>query len=307
MINPYQQQLIMHQSSAATPSAPPSFNMVTGAPKESSLWDSFTEFFGDPTNQQILQGAGAVGLLGTAYSQLGDIGQQGLGLGQELAQTQLGQTAFTPYTFTTATGGQYQAGIDPATGQLLTSMALSPQEQALQQQLQGGAGGFFAQAMQDPAQREMAVYERMRAAMAPEEQRQQLALEERLANQGRLGVRTNLFGGTPEQFALSKAQEEAKYGAMLQAMGQAQAEQAQQAALGQQYLAGSYVPQAQLLSAFQPGLTSAAAQQQAQLYGAGLFGEATASGIDALLGSALGQANLFGAAGTGLLAGLVGA
>lgn len=271
------------------------------------VWTGVTDFFGNQTNQDILGGIGALGLLTSAYNRLGGVGEQGLNLGNQLAQTQLGQAAFTPYTFTTATGGQYQAGVDPATGQLLTSMALSPEEQALQQQLQGGAGGFFAQAMQDPAMREMAVYERMRAAMAPEEQRQQLALEERLANQGRLGVRTNLFGGTPEQFALSKAQEEAKYGAMLQAMGQAQAEQAQQAALGQQYLAGSYVPQAQLLSAFQPGLTSAAAQQQAQLYGAGLFGEATASGIDALLGSALGQANLFGAAGTGLLAGLVGA
>lgn len=278
-----------------------------GGSSLSDLLGGISGFFGDTTNQQLLQGVGALGLLTSAYNRLGGVGEQGLNLGQQLAQTQLGQAAFTPYTFTTATGGQYQAGVDPATGQLLTSMALSPEEQALQQQLQGGAGGFFAQAMQDPAMREMAVYERMRAAMAPEEQRQQLALEERLANQGRLGVRTNLFGGTPEQFALSKAQEEAKYGAMLQAMGQAQAEQAQQAQLGQQYLAGSYVPQAQLLSAFQPGLTSAAAQQQAQLYGAGLFGEATASGIDALLGSALGQANLFGAAGTGLLAGLVGA
>jgi hypothetical protein len=40
------------------------------------------------------------------------------------------------------------------------------------------------------------------------------------------------------------------------------------------------------------------------LYGTGLFGEATASGIDALLGAGLGQANLMGAAGTGLLSGL---
>jgi hypothetical protein len=42
------------------------------------------------------------------------------------------------------------------------------------------------------------------------------------------------------------------------------------------------------------------------LYGTGLFGEATASGIDALLASGLGQANLIGEAGTGLLSGLFG-
>jgi len=146
----------------------------------------------------------------------------------------------------------------------------------------------------------------MRATMAPEERRQQLALEERLASQGRLGLRTAQFGGAPEQFAMAQAQEEARNRAMLGAMQQAQAEQAQQATLGQQYLGAGYVPQAQMLSALAPGQTAAAAQQQAQLYGTGLFGEATASGIDALLGSALGQANLLGSAGTGLLAGLFG-
>ena len=146
----------------------------------------------------------------------------------------------------------------------------------------------------------------MRVAQRPEEERQRLALEERLAGQGRLGVRTAQFGGSPEQFALAQAQEESRNRAMLGAMQQAQAEQQQQAGLGQQYLAGSYVPQAQLLSSITPGMTAAGQAQQAQLYGTGLFGEATASGIDALLGAALGQANLFGAAGTGLLAGLVG-
>ena len=77
----------------------------------------------------------------------------------------------------------------------------------------------------------------------------------------------------------------------------------QQAQLGQQYLGASYIPQAQLLSALTPGQTAAAQAQQAQLYGTGLFGEATASGIDALLGSALGQANLMGTVGAGLLSG----
>jgi hypothetical protein len=76
------------------------------------------------------------------------------------------------------------------------------------------------------------------------------------------------------------------------------------AQLGQQYLGAGYVPQAQLLGALTPGQTAAAQAQQAQLYGTGLFGEATASGIDALLGSALGQANLMGTVGAGLLSGV---
>jgi len=253
------------------------------------------------------QGLAGIGLLLNAYNRLGGIGDEGLRLGQDLASTQMEQAAFRPYTVTTSTGGQFGTQIDPATGQLSTTMAMSPQEQAFQQQMFGGAGQFFDQAAIPTGDREAAIFERMRATMSPEEQRQRLALEERLAAQGRLGVRTAQFGGAPEQFALAQAQEEARNRAMLGAMQQAQAEQAQQAALGQQYLGASYLPQQQMLAAFQPGQTAAAAQQQAQLYGTGLFGEATASGIDALLASGLGQANLMGEAGTGLLSGLFGA
>jgi hypothetical protein len=88
---------------------------------------------------------------------------------------------------------------------------------------------------------------------------------------------------------------------MLTAMQQAQAEQAQQAALGGQFLAGSFVPQAQLTAAAQPALTTAQLAQRGQLSGAGMFGEAEMSGIEALLSSGIGQANLMGQIGTGLL------
>ena len=87
---------------------------------------------------------------------------------------------------------------------------MSPEEQALQAQLLGGAGQFFGQAQAPTTDREAEIYERMRATMAPEERRQQLALEERLASQGRLGLRTAQFGGAPEQFAMAQAQEEAR-------------------------------------------------------------------------------------------------
>lgn len=250
------------------------------------------------------QGLAGLGLLTSAYGRLGDIGERGLTLGQQLAETQLGQAAFRPYTVTTATGGQFGMTQDPVTGAMTYQLGVSPEEQAFREQMFGGAGQFFEQAAMPTADRESAVYERMRAAMSPEEERQRLALEERLAAQGRLGVQTAQFGGAPEQFALAQAQEEARNRAMLSAMQQAQREQAQQAALGGQFLGSSYLPQQMLLQALTPGQTAAAQQQQAQLYGTGLFGEATASGIDALLGAGLGQANLMGAAGTGLLSGL---
>lgn len=350
-----------------------------------------------------LTGAAGTGLLASAYSDLGKIGERGLTLGTELAEKQLGQAEFRPYTITTGTGGRFGVTRDPATGQLATTMSYSPQEQALSQALFGqagqmlgqptpgsmqvqqagmdvlgrgqgmigqpafgidptraastqafGLGGqFMEQAGMPASDREAALYERMRATQTPEEERQRLELEQRLAAQGRLGVSTAQYGGTPEQLAMAKAQEEAKSQAMLSAMGQARAEQAQQAALGAQYaglgttlagqqqalsagqqaqalqalqagqgllggsqalmsgqqqlgmgaLAGAYLPQQQLAAALSAGQTAAAQQQQAQLYGAGLFGEARASGIDMLLASALGQANLAGGLGSGLLGG----
>ena len=112
------------------------------------------------------------------------------------------------------------------TGGLEVGMTLSPQEQAMQQQLFGGAGGFFGQAQMPTAAREQAIFERMRAAQRPEEERQRLALEERLAAQGRLGTSSAAYGGaTPEMLAMATAQEEARTRSMLGAMQQAQAEQ----------------------------------------------------------------------------------
>ena len=86
------------------------------------------------------------------------------------------------------------------------------------------------------ADREQAVFERIRATQRPEEERQRLALEERLFGQGRLGVSSAMFGGTPEQLALAKAQEEARNQASLMAIQQAQRERIDQAALANQTL-----------------------------------------------------------------------
>jgi hypothetical protein len=190
-------------------------------------------------------------------------------------------------------------------GGLEVGMTLSPQEQAMQQQLFGGAGGFFGQAVQPTVDREQAIFERMRAAQRPEEERQRLALEERLAAQGRLGVSSAAYGGaTPEMLAMATAQEEARNRAMLGAMQQAQAEQAQQAGLGQQFLGASYLPQTQLLAAVQPSQRMAELQQQAQLYGTGLFGETAMSGLESRLLAEQARANLLGGIGSNVLAGL---
>jgi hypothetical protein len=268
------------------------------------MWD-FLEDLGKFLIKPEVLLPGVVGglLTGEAYGRLSDIGKQARTGAEELAAQQMEQTQFRPFTVTTATGAGLGTQVTPE-GAIETTMGLSPQEQAMQQQLFGGAGGFFGQAMQPTVDREQAIFERMRAAQRPEEQRQRLATEERMAAQGRLGLSSAAYGGaTPELLAQETAINEARNRAMLGAMQQAQAEQMQQAALGQQFLGAGYLPQQQLLAATQPAQQLAALQQQAQLQGAGLFGEATMSGLEAQLIAEQARANLLGQTGTGLLSG----
>ena len=262
------------------------------------------------SGEDVASTAAALGL-GTAglalaekgYSDVGEIGERAYGefTGPDgLAQELSGMLEFQPYTVTSATGGQFGMRRDPATGQMTYQLQTSPEEQELQRQQMERAGMFFEQAAMPTADREQQVYERMRAAMTPEEERQRLALEQRLAAQGRLGTRTSMFGGTPEQLALAQAQEEAKNQAILNAMQFAGQEQQRQAQLGSGMLAAGYVPQAQLLNALQPGMTAAERARQAQAQQAQTYGQTYASGLEALLSSGLAQANLAGGFGSSL-------
>lgn len=278
-----------------------------------------------------------------------------------LAQEALGMSQFRPFTVASTLGGGFSADpqFDPNnrfTG-VKTSMTLSPEEEAFRDtmltksyeqlaatpfgQTQGrraarqafGLGSGMMRDLRDTdmAQREQDIYGRIRATQTPEEQRQRLAQEERLAAQGRLGVRTAQFGGTPEQFAMDKAQAEARNTAMLQAMGQAQAEQAQLAQQAQMFtgmgsqlsqtdlqqlaaqqnlgvgsMASAYLPQTQMMQLQQAMLPYSQMQQQGQLFGAGQYGETMMSGLEARLVAEQARANLLGSLGTGLLGGLLG-
>jgi len=267
----------------------------------------FFDFLGglaDYITQPSVLLPGIVGglLTGEAYGRLSDIGREARTGAEELAARQLEMSQFKPFTVTTATGAGFGSMMTPE-GTLQTTMTLSPEEQALQQQLLSGAGGFFGQATQPTAAREQEIFRRMRTAMSPEEQRQRQELEQRLAAQGRLGTRTSQFGGTPEALTLAKAQEEARNQAMISAMQQAQAEQMQQAALGQQFLGAGYIPQQQLIAGIQPGVGQQQLEQQTRQFGAGMFGEATMSGLEAQLIAEQARANLLGGVGANLLSG----
>lgn len=270
-------------------------------------------FFGDLATELGFGSAGDLGRTGAVlaglalaregYKDIGDIGQQAYRemAGPEGIASQLqGMLEFQPYTVTTATGGQFGMTQDPVTGEMSYGVQMSPDEQALQQQLLSQSQQMYGQAAMPVADREQEVFQRMMTAITPEQERERLDLEQRLAAQGRLGVQTAQFGGTGEQLSLAKAQEEARNKAMLGAMQFAGDEQARQAQLAQGMLSGSYVPQTALLSALQPGMTAAEQRRAALSEQARTYGETYTTGLEALLQAGLGQAGIAGGFGTQL-------
>ena len=253
--------------------------------------------------------AAGIGLAYKGYEDIGDIGERAYGefAGPDgLAERIGGMLEFQPYTVTTATGGRFGMTQDPTTGEMQYGLTMSPEEQEFQRRRFEQSGMFFDQAAVPVAEREQQVFERMMTAMSPSQERERLALEQRLAAQGRLGTQTAAFGGTPEALTLAKAQEEARNQAMLQAMEFAGTEQQRQAQLGTGMLGASYVPQAQLLSAITPGMTAAEQRRAALSEQAKSYGETYAAGLNALLSAGLGQANIAGGFGSSLARGGLG-
>lgn len=271
----------------------------------------------------LATGLGAVYGFDKGISDVQDVGSRALQRAETAATDVAGQTQFKPFTVTSGIGG---ATTTP-TGSLTTT--LSPEQQALQQQLQGfgtqafGMLGSPEQRAQEqasvlgmisggmsPQQREAEIMQRLQAAVSPEQERQRLALEERLASQGRLGVSTAQYGGTPEQLALEKAIAEQQAGLGVSAMEQARAEQQQQASqtlaglqetrqrlglfgdLGLQSLAGSYLPQQQLLATLSPAIDIANLTNLGQRQGAQLGSSLIQSGLTAQLGAETAASNL---------------
>lgn len=265
---------------------------------------------------------GAVGGLGGLLSglggvKLGDLTKAGLGIGaiidamgrlsdigSDLSSGALnvareGQeaTAFKPFTVSTAFGDIVTT---PEGGYTTT---LTPEQEAIRQQAYGGISGALTGAMGPTDARVADVYERIRAAQRPEEARQRLALEERLVGQGRQGIRTSQFGGTPEQLALAMAQEEAKNAAAVSAIEQAAKEQQQQLGTAQALFELQAYPENQLIKALTPAIQIGSLADLGRREGAGLFTEGAITGLEALAQTELGRANLLGEIYSSLLGG----
>ena len=265
------------------PSAPssPSVGAVAGGAALGGLLS------GNFDLQNILGTAGQAYLGQEAISAPYEVGRAGLELAEQVGQRGVEATAFKPYT---VTSNLARVGTDPSGG---FTTQLSPEQQAMQQQLMGQAGSLFGQVGADPATAQAQLYEQMRAVQRPEEQRQRLALEERMLSQGRLGLSSDAYGGSsPELLAQETARQEAMARANLGARQQSQAEMLQAGKLGGMLQAAGYQPQQQALNLLDASQISAGLQQTGQLAGADLQSELGAAGIESLLqGSKIAEAN----------------
>ena len=206
----------------------------------------------------------------------GQLGQQ---MSSELADELRKQSKFQPYSVVgrqgrVATGAS--GGVD-----FRTDMDTMAFQDDLEQQARdrfARAAGFDVQG------RTGDIYDSIRATQRPEEQRQRLAMEERLLGQGRLGLQSNMFGGAnPETFALEKARQEAMANASLAARDMAMQERQADYALGSGLLAQSYIPDEQMRANLQASIPIKQLFQGAQQAGTSLYGQAQGRGLESML------------------------
>lgn len=287
-----------------------------------------------------LLGLGGGGLLvGDAYDRLGNIGDTAWDRSKNIGQQALTGSNFQGYGVTAPSGtttidnsGNMNMGLTPQQQHFADfyrnlSTAHAGPDGALGtygHNALGASQNMFGQITGSPAAREQDIYGRIRAMQMPEEQRAQLALESRLAAQGRTGVTTGMYGGTPEQLAMQKAIQEGQNQASVQAIDLARQQQGQstqsmqalgqmggstlgqQGQLAQLYGMLQYAPQSANLDAFNAGSQAYGYKDIAQRQGTALNTEAQMGGLEALLGSRMGQANLMGEVGSAAIGGGMG-
>ena len=235
----------------------------------------------DPRQQAIQDTA-----FGSAYGFMSGIGQdpmsQLLG-GQALQAYQgLGPSALTGM----GVSGYQNVGQDPMQQAILAqarqgfaNIGQDPRQQALLAQ----ADTAFGRAMADPSQAQADIYGQIRAAQRPEEERQSLALEERMLSQGRMGLSSDMYGGAnPEMLALAQAEQEAMLKANLGARSQAMSELGQFSDMGTAMLTGAYTPQSQALGLLGAGTNVAQLADLGRREGAGQFGTVSQKGFESL-------------------------
>jgi hypothetical protein len=155
--------------------------------------------------------------------------------------------------------GEQSAQMGQGANAFLTGLAQDPSRVGASlasnyDELNGWASGAFSDARGainnatgDLTSMRSGMYDELRGAMRPEEQRARIAMEERLRAQGRLGVGTSAYGGTPEALAMEKAIAEGRNNAWNQTFANSQQYQQNQLntglGLAQSGMAGNQLAQ----------------------------------------------------------------
>jgi hypothetical protein len=223
--------------------------------------------------------------------QTGLLGQQQL---NQLSQQVQNQSQFKPYGITSNLGS---ANVD-ASGN--TSLGMSQQTQQLQNQLTNNALGVTAQ---NPMVSQQGLFTAMQDVNSAENQRNRLALESRLAAQGRLGTGTSMFGGaSPEMYAIEAAQQQQTANNYLASMQQAGSLTGQNLTNQQYATANMLAPQQGLLNLASTNATTGGQFNTATQNQAKIAAELGLSGVNTMMQgvtnandiNAAGQANQLG-------------
>mgnify|MGYP003679421381 CR=1 FL=1 len=149
--------------------------------------------------ESLLGGGTAAAGIANQMSTLSDLGDFAVDSTTELANTAKADTQFRPFSVTSTLGN---IGTDEA-GSITANLNGPDQLRAIE--MRNNAMGMFANASADQTGREQSIFDQLMATTAPQEERERLALESRLFSQGRGGMRSDMFGGSPEQLAMAIA------------------------------------------------------------------------------------------------------
>jgi len=200
-------------------------------------------------------------------------------------------TTFQPYGVTSNLGSAYSGANE--NGELETAYNLSQKAQEIQDEMFLGGRELLQGTRDGSAARQDDVYNRMQQAMAPEQQRQRAMMEQRLRQQGRGGMTSQMYGGTPEQLAYEKALQEQSSSNWLGAGDLANQELNSQFERGLGMMQQGYIPQDYLFNQGEQNIQmnqlndARNTQRQGMLAEMGLGGLTIQNNIENLKGKAL--------------------
>ena len=189
-------------------------------------------------------------------------------------------------------GGQFGRAITTEDGGISYQSSFDQKQKSAARSEQ--SNNFFNDAAQGSDAYQQSVFDSIRAMQMPEEQRQRTEMEQRLQAQGRGGMMTNQYGGSPEQLAMAKAIGENMNNASFRAFEAGQQKQMQDAELGGMFQQSQYMPEAVLANQMNQGLQLGQLTQAGQLGGLNLASQLGLGRINANVNNEKIRAELMG-------------